>query len=83
MFKLMKEIYTIMIANYTHKTHKDAPKVTHNKLELSKVKELDFLEGVINTFTKPVDKIHNSNFMSKGKKPKKTKKTKKIKLKKS
>ena len=58
-------------------------KVKHNKTAISKDKTIDYLENVINTLTKPVDKIHISNFMLMGKKNKKQKKTKKIKVKKS
>ena len=76
------ELKLKMIANKLYKTHKDSIKVIHNKTDISKDKIIDYLESVINTLTKPVDKIHISNFMSMGKKNKKTKKNKKDKIKK-
>ena len=76
------ELKPKMIANKQYKTHKDSIKVKNNKIEFSKFKTIDYLESVMNILTKPVDKIHISNFMSMGKKNKKTKKNKKDKSKK-
>ena len=52
-------------------------KVKHTKTEISKDKTIDDLENVIYTLTKPVDKIHISNFMLMGKNKQKNKKKQK------